>query len=472
MISGRDALGQLERTIGAERAGVEEMETRLAELLAEQERLRQADLEAFRALARLRLDDIAKGDVIGRLEQVERQAAEILSERDSALKGVEVRIGAFDAELAGLAEERDRGSTALEAAGAEIEEAETRTRARLAEDPGYAAEAERARTLDIQAANAEEKAAQSEEELASKREAYETNALFDYLWKRGYGTPSYAALPLIRSLDRWVAGLVGYEDARADFSRLQEIPRRLREHADRLVAEADAGEARLAEVWRAAREADGLGRLDDAHDAALSALDAVDARIEKATQARHALIEERGRIAGGEDERTLAAVDLLAEEFRRTDLTRLLRDARETLRTEDDRIVSGMVARQRELGALSATRAHLKETLARHLSRMKELDEVSREFKRRRYAQNGSIFRDGALLTLLLRDLLESGLPWDRFWREIERQHGRSRPSPGGGVIPGRGGGFGLPRSSRRSGGFGGGAARPSGGGFRTGGGF
>jgi hypothetical protein len=242
--------------------------------------------------------------------------------------------------------------------------AEDRTRARLADDAGYTAQAEQARQTDIQAANAEEKASQSEEELAAKRSTYEKNDLFMYLWTRDYGTASYTAFPLVRALDAWVARLVGYDEARANYFRLQEIPKRLREHADRLAAEADAEEARLAQLWTAARDADGLGTHDAARDAAETDLDAVEDRLEKARQARHDLLEERGRYASGEDENTQAAIDLLAGEMRGADLARLLRDARETLHTEDDRIVSAVVARQQEAEGIAATRAQLKSAAA------------------------------------------------------------------------------------------------------------
>jgi hypothetical protein len=356
----------------------------------------------------------------------------------------------------------------------EVEAAEQRTRAQLADDAAYTAQAERVRKIDIQAANADEKATQSEQELASKRAAYENNALFMYLWNRGFGTPRYTAFPLFRQLDMWVARLVGYDDARANYSRLQEIPQRLREHATRLGAEADAEEAQLAELWQAARTAAGIGALDAALESNEAALEAVDARIQEATENRNGLLEEQASYASGEDERTTAAVDLLAEELRRTDLSRLFRDARETLRTEDDQIVSALIARQREVGGLAATRAQLKETLARRLQRLKELADVSSQFKQRRYARSDSVFRDGALLSILLRDLLDGGLARDTFWDQLARQQRWQPRSPGPKIGFPRPGGFGRPtrRTGGFGGGFGGGGIRSSGGGFRTGGGF
>jgi hypothetical protein len=191
--------------------------------------------------------------------------------------------------------------------------------------------------------------------------------------------------------------------------------------------------------------------------------------MQEATETRNGLLEEQASYASGEDERTTAAVDLLAEELRRTDLSRLFRDARETLRTEDDQIVSALIARQREVGGLAATRSQLKETLARRLQRLKELAEVSSQFKQRRFARSDSVFRDGALLSILLRDLLDGGLARDTFWDQLGRQQRWHPRSSGPQLGFPRPGGFGRP--TRRTGSFGGGI-RSSGGGFRTGGGF
>lgn len=84
---------------------------------------------------------------------------------------------------------------------------------------------------------AERKAAQAETDLEQKRKPYEADPLFMYLWKRGFGTPRYRAIPLVRYLDRKVARLVGFDDARRNYAVLIELPVRLREHADQLRTE-------------------------------------------------------------------------------------------------------------------------------------------------------------------------------------------------------------------------------------------
>jgi len=82
--------------------------------------------------------------------------------------------------------------------------------------------------------NAEEKLAQAEADRDNKRRPYEADPLFMYLWRRRFGTRDYAARSFVRSLDRKVAHLIGFEAARVNYAMLLELPDRMREHVERL----------------------------------------------------------------------------------------------------------------------------------------------------------------------------------------------------------------------------------------------
>jgi hypothetical protein len=116
-----------------------------------------------------------------------------------------------------------------------------------------AAAADARRSLERQPAasddvirNAEEKAARAEADRDEKRRPYESDPLFMYLWRRGFGTRDYEASNLVRYFDRKVAHLIGYEAARVNYAMLLELPERLREHAERLKQEAAA---RAGDAW-------------------------------------------------------------------------------------------------------------------------------------------------------------------------------------------------------------------------------
>ncbi|MEI2612964.1 MAG: hypothetical protein V9G20_30355 [Candidatus Promineifilaceae bacterium] len=77
------------------------------------------------------------------------------------------------------------------------------------------------------------KTEQAEADREQKGRPYRDDPLFMYLWERGFGTKTYRANNLVRWLDGLIAGLVGYPEARPNFAMLNEIPLRLREHAER-----------------------------------------------------------------------------------------------------------------------------------------------------------------------------------------------------------------------------------------------
>ena len=84
---------------------------------------------------------------------------------------------------------------------------------------------------------AEQKAEQAEADLQEKRQPYEADPLFMYLWRAKFGTSEDRAGGIVRYFDRKVAKLIGFDGARRNYAVLLQLPVRLREHADRLRAE-------------------------------------------------------------------------------------------------------------------------------------------------------------------------------------------------------------------------------------------
>ena len=191
-----------------------------------------------------------------------------------------------------------------------------------------------------------------------------------YLWERDFGLPTYKSGGLIRLLDGWVARLTGFADARANYSRLNEIPQRLREHAAGLKSTAESEFAALKSLDEAARKADGIPALEETVAAEQAKLDAVDARIAKAESDHQTLTVRKALFAAGEDEYTKKAIDYLAAELGRDDLMELRREALNTPFPEDDLIVSRMLQRADERRQIESSIQGLKEMIQQHQKRL------------------------------------------------------------------------------------------------------
>jgi hypothetical protein len=376
-----------------------------------------------------------------------------------------------------------------------VDEAEARTQARLDADPAYRAQRERAQEAERTARHADEKATSSEQEREQKGESYRSDPLFTYLWSRAYGLPEYRASPLVRWLDGWVAKLVGFADAGANYARLNEIPERLRAHADGLRSAAEAEFAALRGLDTAAREADGIPALEGELTTLQGGLDAIDRRLDEAEAGHQQLLDQKAAFAAGEDPHRREAVEYLAGELQREELVRLRQEAMATPYPDDDLIVGRLLGRDAELKRLEDSLRDLRETMQQQGRRLAEIEALRADFKRSRFDRAGSLFGDGSLVALMIANFVNGVLDRRTLWRVLEEQQRYqpqySDPRFGSGGF-GRGtvwgGGLGdilgeLERGGlgRGRGGFGGGwggglggGGRPGGGGggFRTGGGF
>ncbi|MGE5153181.1 MAG: hypothetical protein ACM3ST_04125 [Bdellovibrio bacteriovorus] len=484
MVSGRETLASIDQAVSQARSAIAAVESRIESVNERLAELRRAQAQDDKDLARVRLGLIADSETVRQLDRTEQQVVALLAQRQSALVELDARTQASNAALGTLESERQTQAERVNAAAETVDVAEAKTQARLDADPAYQAQRDRTQEAERVARHADEKAARSEEEREQKGAAYRADPLFMYLWGRDYGLPSYKAAGLIRLLDGWVARLIGFADVRANYSRLNEIPQRLREHAQGLGSRAEVEFQALKSLDEAARETDGIPALEAAVAEEQARLDAIDARIATAESDHQALVVRKALFAAGEDDYTKKAIDLLAAELGREDLMELRREALDTPFPEDDLIVGRMLQREDERRQIESSVQGLKETIEQHQRRLAELEALRADFKRSRYDRAGSTFGDDALIAMLLGQFLNGLLDRQNLWRILQEQQRyrpqRSDPTFGSGGF-GRGtvwgggvgdlGGLGDMFGGRRGGGFGGGGGR-GGGGFRTGGGF
>lgn len=463
MISAFEALNSIERAS----RGLREDEDRLARILeaaaAETARLRTEQAGLFKSLARIRLDALSQNQILGTLDEAERKALSLVESQQQKLEALSKRREALLAELSKARDERtDKAKKVAEAAEA-IAGLEETTQKRMAGDLTWQAQAAKLSGAEARAQAADDKAKQSETDRDEKSKPYLADPLFVYLWKRGYGTSAYRGGPISRLGDGYVARVVGYEPARQNYFTLTEIPKRLREHADRLKAEFVEEEAKLTAIERAALEADGIEEREAVHRKAEEELEASDHRIAGIEQENAALEQERAALLGeGGQQGLTGALAELAESMQREDLRVLLRDALQTPTQEDERIVRRLQDMESELARQVEQADEARRTSIELARKRAEIERSRDEFRRSGYERQGGGFSNDKLIGDVIGGII-GGILSSRELGDALRsgyRPGGSRSSfpsrPGGGIFGG----------SR--GGMGGG----SGGGFRTGGGF
>ena len=479
MITGRQTLSSINSAVQQQLGKINTVEQQIEALGQRLVSLQGAQVEDYRQLAQHRVNDLATAStgqrLLGYLDDSERRVKQLLQQRRSSRETLTRDIEQADQQRAALADERTAQEDVLEALDQRLDDLEADIQQQLEADTAYQAQRERTEQAGRIARHARDKAERSKEERRDKGKAYEQDKLFNYLHQRHYGTSEYRASRLIKALDGWVAGLIGYHEARANFSRLLEIPQRLDEHATQKEQEAETEFQALQQLDAGALQAHGASELEAEQSREQDVLDDIDRRIEEGDRHYHELLERRARFAAGEDDAYQSIVKLLSAEFADDDLRELRDDALATPYPEDDIIVERLMDAEEERADIARQSRRMKTMLKEHRERLQELEATGKQFKARRYDNPRSGFSDGALVGVVLGELLNGALKSDSVWDVLTEQQRprkrRSRPDFGsGGFGRGtpRGGSAGRntpPRRSRPHGGFGGG-------GFSTGGGF
>ncbi|WP_428541343.1 hypothetical protein [Rhodopila sp.] len=490
MINGLQLLDNVDQRLrqiqGEAAAGQSELEW----LIARRDQARADEAAALRALARIRLAALGEGSVdLRRLDEADAKAEALLSRRRAEIEAAREALHAREPALAAAERERERIASALRDADANAERALSAAKQLVLDDPEWQARQQVAEAASRVAEHAEQKAAFALTDSEVKGRPYLADPLFAYLWRRGFGTPRYRSWFPVRLIDRWVARVARFDVARRDYALLTDLPKQLAGHAERMrgVAESEA-----AEVTEHARRIAGLPGAHEV-EALRRSLDEADARLETERAAVETVRGGVSSAAAGEDALTQEAMGALEAALGQRSLQSLRAAAARTPTLEDDAIVAS-------LEQAGAVRAEAEQMLVQRRTGVKaaqdqvrELRQVRQEMRQRGYGQSRWNFGDGAMVGMLLGELLRGAVSRGGFWDQMNR---RQVPDPWGGGGRGRqgseggnrqgpwnlppmhdpwgqlGGGGGL------SGGFGGGGFRTGGriggggGGFRTGGSF
>ncbi|WP_181701481.1 hypothetical protein [Chthonobacter albigriseus] len=467
MISAREALTSIERAIQGVRRDEDRILALLRETTAEGDRLRSERAEGFRALARIRLDALARDEVVGELDQAERRALELLDRRRGAVDAIADRRKALSARLDAAEEDREARAAARDGAIEAIEALSAKVEARIADDPAWKAADEAVRRAETVAAESDRKAAQAEADREEKRKPYEADSLFMYLWNRGFGTPAYSAGPLARWLDGKVAALIGYEHARPNYYMLNEIPKRLREHATRVAADLPGAVAAREAVERAALEAAGAKALEKKAEEIAAHLAEAEAAVEKIKADLAGLDDEaRGALDETANPEVKGALDGLAAAIAREDLRSLFREAQATPTPEDEAIVQKLLDVERALVRVDAQMEELRKTSLDLAGRRTELEHSGESFRKSGYDDPFGGFINEAVIGGVIEGIIRGALSSGKLEEALGDGFRRRSPRLDRG---GFGGGLRIPSMPR------GGSQPPrssGGGGFRTGGSF
>lgn len=443
-IRGPEALASLDEAMRDIRREEEDISGRLARSAEKFGKIKETEAELFRQLAQLRLDPSVQGELDGAISAAEGRARDLLKAHAKDLSKTEKDIAEIDATLAQLIADRAGTLKIFEGHQAELKALAARLGASIARDPAFAAKRQQATEMADIAAQSMRKTEQAETDREQKGKPYRDDPLFMYLWEAGYGTAAYRANNLFRYFDGMVANLVGFQKARPNFAMLNEIPLRLREHAERQIENAKAAEAEVDALETAAIDAAGGKPMREAMEGGQSKIDALDAQMIALEDKRDETAARLGQLSQGGNPGFEGALGELAAALGREDIQSLLADARRTRTGQDDTIVAQIDDARARLKDEQGETRDLNERLKTLAARRRELEDIQWEFKKQRFDDPRSNFREDKLVGDLLNEFLRGGITAASYWDHWKRSQNWSAGTSDWG------GGVGLPNNGRQ----------------------
>jgi hypothetical protein len=272
------------------------------------------------------------------------------------------------------------------------------------------------------------KTTQAEADREQKGRPYRDDPLFMYLWNAGYGTKTYRANNLVVWLDGIVARMVGFPEARPNFAMLNEIPLRLREHAERQQANAKAASDELTALENAAIDKAGGKAAREAMEKVVADIAALDERVVSLQDERDEALKVQRELAQGSDPAFAAAIKGLAEALGREDLKNLLAEARETRTGQDDTIIAQIDDVRQRVKQEDEETLDQKQRLKTLARRRRELEDIQYEFKKQGFDNPRSSFGKDDLVGDLLNDFLRGGISAANYWDQWQRSQRWSGP--------------------------------------------
>jgi hypothetical protein len=346
-------------------------------------------------------------------EDAETESRGRLRESERGLSAVEAALDDITKKLNEKVQERG----ALEAKVAEALKAdpEFQKRSSLAAKAESALHRDEQRVSDLQA------------EAVRKLPKFEKSRLFRYLFDRRFGTPLYAHRGLTRSLDRWVARLIGYSNARVGYEFLKRTPQLVQEEVTRRRAAFDELMGHVEALQKQRADALGLTAVLDAGRALGVERDALVSRRQVAQGQIGSIERELTSLEGTQNRYYQEAIERFRDHLSKSSTAALAERAKLTPEPRDDALVAAVRESDEAIGSLESERQELSGRVGAIDHTRVELEQLVQRFRAKNFDSARSYFTDRFDPAEYLEALRAQRITPSAFWEAIE-QNQRFRP--------------------------------------------
>jgi hypothetical protein len=265
---------------------------------------------------------------------------------------------------------------------------------RLRDDQQFILLSDRAALAEAALERAEANLGEIDQDAARKLPAYEQSTLFQYLNQQAYGTEAYTKRGFTRRMDRWLAQLINYHEARRGYDFLKKTPDQMR----KIIAEdRRALDTVLNELERRRDQVaseSGLPALTQQIDVARQERDQ---RAESLDRLRTETEQVENQLTETEDTRgsyyrdAIAVFRQLLQQINTRDLQRR---AKSTDEITDDQIVARLAGVDADVQDLDRAAQQRRKEIARQQEYLNEMGRLIQRFRAARFDSSRSEFAD------------------------------------------------------------------------------
>ena len=502
MLSGRKALKSIDNALHKVRNEAIDLDDKYSRLAGQVALSRRQKLDLLNQIARVRLSEIESGQLADSFNAADAKVGQVLKQRDIELSKLHSQIDERNSQIEESEILREQLLAQVNEKSNELVALEASVQQGLKQDPDYLALYERAKQAESIAEEAFFKVDQANKDMAEKAKPYQDDALFMYLWERGFGTTEYSAGIFGRFMDGWVAKVIKYEAARSNYWNLVQIPQRLNDHSESVSILADEALMALQHYELDVLDRHGKPGLESQLTSLRGQLDLADDTLESHEDSLNQLLSERASFSSAQDRFSLECLELITNVLKHKDLASIYSYVAETHSPVDDTLVHQVQEIEDTLESLEGDLSSVRRLHDSQLGKLQEIESVRQQFKNSRFDDVRSGFTNGSLIDSVISEFINGLISGSDLWGTLKR-HQRYRdvasiPDFGSGGIgdiadilgqsemgdilrprktrkrrQNRGSSWHIPSPRRNGGGFKlPRAPRKSGGGFKTGGGF
>ena len=384
----------------------------------------------FTQLATFYLPDLEAESVKSTIKELQGQVKKIYDEKMLRRQKLDEQIGASQDTRRRLDKQLHSLEHNLEEKAAERDSLQKNIAEELAENQEYIqwhAQAQQAQTrLDQNKKRYETFKADAQRKL----QTYQREPLFTYLLQRKFSTSAYAGSGLTQKLDTFVASLVKYSQAKANYDFLCSMPDAIKAEVERQQAELDPLVGKIQRMENELADRRGLtaviddGKKIEAEKKQLiTALNQENIDLQRYSQERKEIDNRKGAYHQ-------AALGTLKDYLQGNSLSKLKQRARETPDKEDDGLVERIENIDKKIEDLKEKAKSAQDQQSTLAAKLDGLRTLSHTFNSKDYRNTRSYFDDGLDFDSFLMGYLSGQNTFDDLSTQIaEHQHWEPKPT-------------------------------------------